>query len=132
MAGQRGMIYTRSSGEENELVRGLGTAPHPTSRFRNTTHAASAPAVSMTQLPIVTFHPSFSTITPIVKVDTAVPRYAAELRNPDTVDTLPIFSNRRGSILTNSVFTAIMAAVVTANRNTVSTIEMIVFRIKQI
>ena len=86
-------------------------------------HRIKATAVTATQLPIVRFHPSFSTITPIVKVEIAVPRYAIEFKNPDTVDTLPTFSNRSASIFTNNVFTAIIDAVITAKKMTVSTME---------
>ena len=72
---------------------------------------------------MVMFQPNFSTITPIVKVDTAVPRYAIEFKNPDTVDTLLCCSNRRGSIFTNNVFTAIIEAVIRANRTMVRIME---------
>ena len=87
-------------------------------------HNIKATAVTATQLPMVRFQPSFSTITPIVKVEIAVPRYAIEFSNPDTVATLPTDSNRRANIFTNNVFTAIIDAVMTANRMTVSTMEL--------
>ena len=51
-----------------------------------------AAAVIISQPKIVLFHPEDSTIIPMVNVEIAVPRYAIEFKNPDTVAALPILT----------------------------------------
>ena len=85
----------------------------------------SAKNVMPSQLKIVFSHPVCCTSMPIVNVEIAQPRYAIEFKNPETVETLPAFSNLKGRRFTKMVFTAIMDAVMTDNNITVSSKDLL-------